>query len=264
MPRQIRHDDKQQKGISSVETGISVLRIIEAASQPLALKDIAESAQLSTAATHHYLVSLIRTGLVRRNPATSHYELGQYSLQLGLTTLRRLDFVEIASETLLQIRDHTGESCFFAVWGSHGATIVKYLEGVHAIAVEIRLGLVLPLLGSATGPVFLTWLPDATLKPMLDHERSSADRTSAEQISQIKARVRKSGFSITQGGLLPRIAALSCPVFNHDGEIAGALTVLGWKGELDTSNRGTPIKVLLSQSQGMSARLGYKAEARKP
>jgi len=249
--------EKPQKGIASVETAINLLRIVETAGQPMALKEIASAARLSTAAAHHYLVSLVRTGLVRRNPATSQYELGQYSLQLGLTALRRLDLVEAASEALRQLRDQTGESCFFSVWGSHGTTIVKYLEGVHAVTVEVRLGLVLPLLGSATGAVFLTWLPDAALKPVLDSEYGRDGPIPAKRIERIRAQVRRDGFGITQGGLLPRIGALAGPVFNHEGELAGALTILGWNDELDTSREGRPAQVLIEQAREVSARLGH-------
>ena len=256
-PAMAGEQEKPQKGIASVETAINLLRIVEMAGQPMALKEIAASAQLSTAAAHHYLVSLVRTGLVRRNPATSQYELGQYSLQLGLTALRRLDLVEAASEALRQLRDQTGESCFFSVWGSHGTTIVKYLEGVHAVTVEVRLGLVLPLLGSATGSVFLSWLPDATLRPVLESEHGAGEAVSAKQIERIRAQVRKDGFGITQGGLLPRIGALACPVFNHEGELAGALTILGWNDELDTSREGKPARVLIEQANEVSARLGH-------
>ena len=37
-------ENKRQKGIASVETAIELLRIIEAAGQPIALKDIAAAA----------------------------------------------------------------------------------------------------------------------------------------------------------------------------------------------------------------------------
>lgn len=252
-------ENKRQKGIASVETAIELLRIIEAAGQPIALKDIAAAAGQSTAAAHHYLVSLVRTGLVRQHPLTSQYELGQYALQLGLTALRGLDLVETAGEALRQLRDQTGESCFFSVWGSHGATIVKYLEGSHAVTVEVRLGLVLPLLGSATGSVFLSWLPDATTKPTLEQETGTRAAGLSKQIEKVRAQVRKNGIGITQGGLLPRIAALACPVFRHDAELAGVLTVLGWNDELDVSLDGEPARVLRQQAQDVSARLGYSA-----
>lgn len=248
---------KRQKGIASVETAIDLLRIIEAAGQPIALKDIAAAGRLSTAAAHHYLVSLVRTGLVRQNPANSHYELGQYALQLGLTALRGLDLVETASDALRQLRDQTGESCFFSVWGSHGATIVKYLEGIHAVTVEVRLGLVLPLLGSATGAVYLTWLPDAILKPMLDQEAGATPASRTKQVRQIRTQVRQDGMGLTQGGLLPRIAALASPVFRHDDELAGVLTVLGWNDELDLAPDGVPARILQQQARDVSARLGH-------
>lgn len=252
---------KRQKGIASVETAIALVRIIEQAPQPLALKEIAALAEQSTAATHHYLVSLIRTGLINQHPVSGHYELGAYSLQLGLSALRRMDLIEIAAAALTSLRNQTGESCFLSVWGSHGATIVKYLEGVHTVTVEVRLGLVLPLISSATGSVFLSWLSDSALSPVLQQEHGAHTPAQWAAIEKIRKKVRKDGMGITQGGVLPRISALACPIFDHDGRLAGALTILGWNDELDVSKNGHIAQTLVRTAAQVSSSLGYASPA---
>lgn len=255
---------KRQKGIASVETAIALVRIIEQAGQPLALKEIAALADQSTAATHHYLVSLIRTGLISQHPASGHYELGTYSLQLGLAALGRMDLIEIAATALTSLRNQTGESCFLSVWGSHGATIVKYIEGIHTVTVEVRLGLVLPLISSATGSVFLSWLSNSALSPVLEQEHGANTPAQLATIEKIRKKVRKDGMGITQGGVLPRISALACPIFDHDGRLAGALTILGWNDELDVSKKGHIAQTLIRTAAEVSSNLGYMAPTAAP
>ncbi|MBU5222030.1 hypothetical protein KQH89_06005, partial [Vibrio cholerae] len=51
------------------------------------------------------------------------------------------------------------ETCFLAVWGNQGATVVHIEPAVRAVTVVTQLGSVLPLLSSSTGLVFSAYLP---------------------------------------------------------------------------------------------------------
>jgi DNA-binding IclR family transcriptional regulator len=57
------------------------------------------------------------------------------------------------------LRDELNETCFLAVWGNQGATVVHIEPAVRAVTVVTQLGSVLPLLSSSTGLVFSAFLP---------------------------------------------------------------------------------------------------------
>ena len=200
---------------------------------------------------HHYLVSLVRSGVLRQN-GNGSYDLGPFALHLGMSALRRLDVIAVASRAAESLRDRTGEAVFIAVWGSHGATIVRYFEGFKPVTVEVRAGLVLPVLTSATGRVFLAWGNAGQVESVARNERATPDH----EIEALRARTRSDGLGRVDGDLLPRIASLSAPVFDRDDRLALALTSLGWVEDFDTDPAGETAMVLREAAASLSRELG--------
>lgn len=251
-----------RKGVQSVDIAFSILRTLESAGRPLSLGELAARVEQQSSKVHHYLVSLIRSGAVAQN-AAGHYDLGPFALQLGLSALSRLDAVEQSTEAIVAFRDETGEAAFVAVWGNRGPTIVRYVEGTHPVTVEVRAGLVLPLLTSATGHVFLTWMPEAKWSAIARWETETASggqRPTTKTVAAIRKRTQSLRLAVIDGDLLPRIAAISAPVFGHDGTLVCALTVLGWRGELSLSVDSDVSRKLLATSAALSRALGFRDE----
>lgn len=214
-----------RKGVQSVERAFEILQIVEAASRPVGVADIAQLLDSSSSKIHHYLVSLVRCGALRRT-ARGAYDLGPTALGLGLSALSRLDTVDRTCEMAEGLRDETGESVFVTTWGNRGPTIIRYFEGYHPLTVEARAGLVLPLLTSATGRVFLAWGNESQVLPLAKAEGGT-------EIQTIREQTRAAGLGWIDGDLLPRIAAVSAPVFSYGGGLTLAVTVLGWSGDID-------------------------------
>lgn len=239
-----------RKGVQSVDRAFEVLRVFEHSERPLSVKDIADKTGMASPQVHHYLVSLTRSGVIQQRPKGT-YELGVFALQLGLCALRRLEPIELAIEAGREFRDANGESTFISLWGSHGATIIRYFDGFMPVAVEIRTGFTMPLMESATGHVFLTWLDD----------KATADMVIPSNVfnpKEIKIATKKAGLGHVHGDLLPRISALSAPVFDRDGQLAFAITTLGWIGNFDDSLDGALANKLRDTSKKLSKALGYQ------
>ena len=56
---------------------------------------------MSTSHLHHYLVSLVKVGLVRRD--LGHYVLGSFALELGLIAADKLDLQHTSAGWLRQL-----------------------------------------------------------------------------------------------------------------------------------------------------------------
>lgn len=238
-----------RKGVQSVERAFEILRAFEKSERPLSVKDIAERAGMTASQAHHYLVSLTRAGAIKQRP-DGLYELGVFTLQLGLAALRHLDPVQCAVDAARAFRDETGEATFVSLWGSHGATIIRYFEGFKPVTVETRAGTVLPLLGTATGRVFLTWMNESVTAEMVRDE-------DADEVNRIRIETRQAGLGHVHGQLLPRIAALSTPVFDRDGELAFSIAALGWIGDFDDTLDGALAQKLRATGHEVSAALGH-------
>lgn len=253
---------KLRQGVQSVEVGLRIAACLAAAPGAMQLKDLAAASGIPAAKVHRYLVSMVRAGLVEQHPETSLYDLGPLALELGVAALERLDVVELATRSLRSLRDELNETVALSVWGTHGVTVVRWMESTHAVIVNVRLGSVLPLLTSASGLCFLAHLPRRVTAPFVEAELASprCPYRSEQDVAGPLESVRRHGIGRVKGdvGVLPGTTGLGAPVFNEQGEIAAALAVMGRQDELDESFAGRPARVLSEHAAELSRRLGYR------
>ncbi|WP_018718259.1 IclR family transcriptional regulator [Arhodomonas aquaeolei] len=256
-------EERAQQGVRSVETGLALVAVLGAADTGLGLGSLARQAGMAPAKAHRYLVSLVRAGLVEQHPETGHYDLGPLALELGMAALRRLDIVRLADATLHRLRDELDETVLFAVWGNRGPTVVRWLESSETVTVNVRLGSVMPLTRSATGRAFLAWGEPRVIRPLLDAELATADDPEAERgrMDALAARIRADGVSTVAGDLLPGVAAVAVPVFDHQDDVAGVVTVLGYAGGFDADPAGDTTRAVRAAAGDLSRRLGHRGMA---
>lgn len=255
---------KERQGIQSIEVGFQLLRVLAATQRPMMLRDLASASGMPAAKAHRYLVSFMRTGLVEQDPASGRYDLGGFALELGLSSLGRLDPVKFAGPILEELCEQIQGSVALAVWGNRGATIVRIIDAGGPITVTLRAGTVLPLTKSATGRAFAAFSRAPDLRHFLDEELRSAAESSGvaitnlrRQLEKILAETQQYGISRASGSLTPGINGFSAPVFDHTGSMVAAITSLGPVGEFDVEWDSASAKAMLTAAQRLSQRLGY-------
>ncbi len=256
-----------RQGVQSVEMAGRLLHALADGGQPMMLRDLAAAAAMPPAKAHRYLVSLIRLGLAEQSPDSGHYELGGFALRLGLASLSQLEPVRVAGPSLARLRDATDETAALAVWGSYGATGVRWEEARRPVTVNLRVGGVLPLLTSATGRAFLAWLPREQTASLLRGELAAAARQrqargprSAAAVDALVRDIRRRGLARVDGDLIPGVAAFAAPVFGAGGRLALVLTVLGHGGHFDVRWNGRVAQRLRAEARALSLRLGAVEE----
>jgi DNA-binding IclR family transcriptional regulator len=254
---------KPQRGIQSIDVGGRLLTALARASGAMMLKELAEAADMPSAKAHGYLVSFCKLGLIEQDDATGRYDLGVLALELGLVSLNRLDAVKIATTEMSDLAAHIGQSTAIAVWGNYGPTIVRFVQSVRPIHVNMRTGTVMSLAQTATGLVFAAHVGNAQIEAALavtlpDRKQQSAAKKTLNALAPTLLQVRERGLARAQGNPVPGINAFSAPVFDHTGEISLALTALGPAAEFDAT-WSSPIAVaLLRSARALSIRLGYR------
>ena len=251
----------EQQGVQSIEVGMALLRALAARGEPAHLKDLAADAAMAPAKAHRYLVSLIRSGMVEQDAASGRYRLGREALWLGLSALGGLDVMRLGDEVLEALRDEIDETVLLAVWGNKGPVVVRWAEAGRPVTTNIRPGSVMPMLNSSTGRTFAAFLPEALTAPLI-REETEENPDLAAGYDAVLAETRACGLGRVDGDLLPGIAALSAPVFDHQGEIAAVMSTLGHRSQFDASDDGATAAALRRAAGGLSARLGYRATGR--
>lgn len=270
-----------RQGIQSVEVAAPLLRALADSGCALPLSTLAREAGMPPAKAHRYLVSLIRAGLVQQDADSGLYDLGALALDLGLASLARIDAIKLADAAMDSLRESTGETVALAVWGNLGPTYVRLLQSRRPVTVNLQLGSVMPMTYTASGLCFATWMPAATSAALLRSELASNRRAgrdapySRESLQPLLDETEKHGLARMIGQLDPAVArppgtprtadlllagfsAFSAPVFNHEGQIQFALTVVGASVHIGSAWDSAIALEAKRHGRALSRRLGWR------
>ena len=262
----MKQTQRKQQGIQSIEVGTRLLHVLAESPKPMMLRDLAGAAEMPAAKAHRYLVSYMRMGLVTQDAKSACYDLGEFALELGLARLSRIDVIRLADPILDELCEHIGETVALAIWGSHGATCVRWVDTGGPVTIGLRTGVVLPLTTSATGLAFAAFSRSTYMKQQLERELTyQAEQTSQNLVDTKQAfenrlnEIRGHGIARASGSLTPGINGFSAPVFDHTGRMTAAITALGTIGHFDVAWDAPLAQQIKVHAESLSRQLGYRA-----
>jgi DNA-binding IclR family transcriptional regulator len=255
----------RRQRVQAAQTGMAVLKALARLGGRASLTVLASAVGESPAKVHRYVVSLMEEGLLAQNAESQHYYLGLEAIMIGVAAMRQADPVRIAEPALLRLRESLDVTCFVAVMGNLGPTIIRFDEPGLPVTVNVRVGSVLSLLWSATGQVFLALLPERRVRALAAAELAQAPRElsalldAKDPIGALCREVRQAQCGIARDTNLKGISAVAAPVYDHQGQLCATLTALGATGGFDTSLDGAFALAVKHEARAVSALLGYDA-----
>ncbi|MEO1657738.1 MAG: IclR family transcriptional regulator [Pseudomonadota bacterium] len=237
-------DEASRRGIQSLEIATELLIVLMNGGRSMALKDLSAQSGMPPSKVHRYLSSFIRTGLVRQDPISGHYDLGPTAMRLGLAALARFDLLDEAHRVMRAMAQESGLTAILSIWGDMGPTVVRWARAQEQLVTSLALGSVLPVTRSATGHVFAAFLPQALTKSFVAKEGGG------KEFEKLLRTVRQHRISSVDSSFIPGLCALAAPVLDAQGEAAAVMTLLSSSQELLSDPNAE--KQLLEACAGLS------------
>ena len=215
-----------QRGIQTVELSGEILKLVCASKKPLSLSEIAEIVGLAPGSAYKYLISLQRTGLLKRNDSTLEFEAGPLSLRLGISKIHHDAIVARSRQALTRIAEKHEVNVFTSLWSSlNGPTVVFYKEFAGFFNLGFRLGIQMAL-STATGRLFAAYksLNEADYAALQQSYKQEEALLLSDAFQKSLAEIRTLGYSALIDTPTPGISSYAVPVFNTAGEIIFAMT----------------------------------------
>lgn len=253
----------RRQRVQAAETGVSILKALGTLGGRASLTLLASHIGESPAKVHRYLVSLLEGGLVAQDSTTQQYYLGLEALLLGLAAMRQADPIRMAEESLIRLREELGITCFIAVMGNKGPTIVRFEEPSLPVTVNVRVGSVLSLLWSATGRTFLSTSEDRHITNLAYEElriatpEQRALLAAERPVETLRLTLLASGCISVRDTNLLGISAVSAPLQDYTGRACAVLTALGATGGFDAAPNGPVGQAVQREARLVSKLLGY-------
>lgn len=250
-------------GVQSVEIGMLLLKRLATMGGHASLNELSEAVEMHPAKAHRYLTSLVNSGFVART-AHGRYDLGPYGLEFSTLFLSRLDPTAIANEMIEALRDQTEEGVILTVWGSAGTTVIRWFQSRQPISVGIRPGTNFSTIMSASGRVFMAYLPRDLTGSSIDQELESFKTqphklapASRDEVEEIIAETKNHGLGRVLGHSVEGVSSLAAPIFDYRGELVLSLALFGFKSRFDAEWDGRNAQLLRKAAGDISAQLGY-------
>lgn len=251
--------------VQAAQTGTDVLKGLAELGGRASLTALSQHLQQPLAKVHRYLVSLVAAELVAQDRVSQQYHLGPWAIRIGLAALRQADPIRLAEPALRRLRDALGVTCFVAVMGNKGPTIMRFEEPALPVTINVRAGSVLSLLWSATGRAFLAHSDDPSMMPLAEAELRACTPQQRQQLAArqpvqaLRQALGQAPCLAVRDTNLPGISAVAAPVRDHSGQVAAVLTALGASGGFDASLDGPVARAVLQEAQAISQALGWPA-----
>lgn len=220
---------ESEKQIESVDKALSILECFSNNTAKLSLKELSEKTGLYKSRILRLCGTLMAHGFLIRSDEAM-YSLGPKLMMLGKVYERTNSLVSLARPVLHELAMLTGESTkLFVIEGAKRLCLIRE-EGFHPLRYAVNEGETFELHAGASGKVLLAFSSEEFRHKILSKKLEKitsttiTDRTRLEQEFEL---IRQRGYASSIGEVVPEVAGIAAPVFDHADHLVGALTIAG-------------------------------------
>ncbi|HEX5731028.1 IclR family transcriptional regulator [Microbacterium sp.] len=194
----------------------------------MTLSEIARATELPMSTVHRLVAHLTSWGALERD-SRQRYAIGLRLWQLGTLSPAAYQQRALVVPFLEQLFVDTRRSVGLSVFRPGGDIVVEQSLGWRDADFAAGLGERLPVHASSPGLILLAFGRPHIWRALAKRPlRRYTSRTIVDPAALRRAveRVRKTSIAVSEGALVATTSSVSAPVFGHDGDIYGAVSVV--------------------------------------
>ncbi len=218
---------------------------------------------LARSTAQRVLSALEAEGLVDRDDARARWYLGPEMFLLGAVAAERYDVTSTVRPVLEQLAEQTGESAFFSVRRESETVCLAGVEGSFPLRSHVLYeGIRFPLGVASAGLAILAHLPVSDVEEYIRREGDSlatawGDSHAASALLRRVATVRRAGYAVNPGLIVPGSWGVGAAIFDHTGAPKWALSLTGVESRFSRGRAAQLGQVLLEHAHAVTRRLGH-------
>lgn len=230
----VHDDDEELPGrndreahLESLEKGLRCLALFSGDQPALTIQDAARLLNITRPAARRILLTLARLGYV--NQLERDFTIAPKVLELGFTFFSAQGLRGAAIPYMEMVAARTGETCALGVLDGEDIVFLHRSEARKTMRLDLTVGSRLPAYAHSMGRLLLAALPDQQLESYLKTvELVAFTRFTITDRRQLRAeieRVRKQGWSFSNGELMDGVAGISRPILGANGKVVAGINV---------------------------------------
>jgi DNA-binding IclR family transcriptional regulator len=191
------------------------------------LKTLNEACSIPKGTLQRILRTLEDLGYVRQVERGGTYALTLKFHKLGNQIVSQSDMEFLTQPILHSLRDKVNETVNLSILSGVDMLVVHQIASSHALQMDSIVGTSFPAYLSASGKVFLAFLPEDELRVFIKELRCSNANMDTKKINLIKKEletVREKGIGFDFEELFKGIRCIATPVFDDLGKIVATIS----------------------------------------
>lgn len=245
--------------IQSVDRAIAILNAFSISEAQLGVTELSHRLGLHKSTVHRLLASLLKGGLVQRDPRNRKYSLGIRLIELAGTMLNSRNLPQVVRPYLHSLADTVEELTYLGYRDGDEVLNVEQVPGPHLVQSVGWLGRRTPLHCTSAGKIFLADLPEEELERLFEE---GLPRMTAKTIcdpGDVRyelERVREQGYATAFEELEEGTNAIAVPIRAPDNRIIAAIGVVGPSYRFTQERAISQLDIIRSVAREVSHRLG--------
>ena len=214
---------------SASARSLAVLALLAGEGRALTLADIAAKLGLPKATAHRICEQLVEHGFLARDVRERSFVLGPALHRLAYDTLNHGVVRGLRHDVLAALVARIGETCNFTTFDRAQVLYLDRVEAAWPLRLTLDVGAHVPLHCTASGKLFLAFMPAAQRDALLEHASlaamTPATLTSAKALRAECERIAAAGHSCDREEFIAGLIAVAVPVRDGDGAVRAAIAV---------------------------------------
>jgi IclR family transcriptional regulator, pca regulon regulatory protein len=256
---------KEDYIVSSMVRGLTILSTFTIKRPALKVTEIAEITGFDQATVFRFVYTLEKLGYLVRDEGTKRYHQSIRMLTLSLPAHEGFSVREVAQPVMIDLSETINETVKLAILDGVDIVMVALAEVPDRLVFRTPIGHRSPSYCTAQGKALLAFQPVETWDWLISKidfiPRTVNTITDPQRFREELQTTRQRGYSIQDGENIIGLSSIAAPIFNHTGEVAGAINISGLSMTILHEDKiETYIQELLKRANIISAKLGYVPE----
>ncbi|MEV2242717.1 MULTISPECIES: IclR family transcriptional regulator C-terminal domain-containing protein [unclassified Micromonospora] len=227
MEEQLINSARAPYYVQSLERGLAVIRVFDAANPELTLSEVAHAAGMTRASARRFLLTFVALGYVQTDGR--RFRLTPRILDLGYAYMSNVGLSDLSQPHLEWLVKEVRESSSVCVLDGDDIVYIARVPTTRIMTVSISVGTRFPAYLTSVGRVLLAHLPEQEIA--LHLQRAPYDRptshtiASATMLHQELNRIRSQGYAIVDQELEEGLRSVAAPIRNHSGDVIAAINI---------------------------------------
>ena len=219
---------REQRELGSVGNALRLLEALSTMSEA-GVSELSRLLGLSKPAIDRLLTTLMGSGYAEQDPDTRKYRLTIKVVAIADAVRSRITLRQLARPYLVGLAERTRETVNLGVYSDGSVMYLDKIPSQDVFRIEIRPGTMLPAYCTALGKAMLAHMPEDRVAAYLERlnavSYTALTTVDAPRIRAELAEVRRLGYAVDEGEILPDVCCVATPILDRGGEAIAAVSV---------------------------------------